>query len=112
MPLHRSGVRSQLALLQPHAPHEERLDDNPWVLWQPIVQSTTYTCTRCQAEQTGERYLELTGTEPQIFPVLPRDPATLQLMTSRVGRQLLCPTCRWAKPQAKEKPKPRKTTLD
>lgn len=112
MPLQRPGVRGQLPLLQPHARGPERLGDNPWVLWQPITQPTAYTCTRCQTEQHGERYLELTGSEPQIVPVLPRDPATVHRMTSRVGRQVLCPTCRWAKVPVAEKPKPRKTTLD
>lgn len=112
MPLDRRPVRGSVPTLQPHAPAMGRRDDNPWVLWQPIDQATPYTCTRCQHAGHGLRFLELTGTEPQIFPVLPRDPAALERMTSRVGRQLLCPACRWAKVEAPPKPKPRKTTLD
>lgn len=86
--------------------------DNPWVLWQNVTNPTPFTCTGCGQEKTGERYLELRGTEPQIFPVLPRNPAQLETTMSRVGRRQLCPVCRWAKPVTPERPKRRKTTLD
>ncbi|MCL8207216.1 MAG: hypothetical protein K6V97_03960 [Actinomycetia bacterium] len=85
---------------------------NPWVLWQPVRGADPYTCSRCGATQTGERYLELGGTEPRVWPVLPRNPAQIQVMTSRVGRQVLCPACRWAQPAPPAQPKRRKTTLD
>lgn len=86
--------------------------ENPWVLWQSFTTPAPFTCTGCGQEKTGERYLELRGTEPQIFPVLPRNPAHLETVVSRVGRRQLCPACRWAKPVTPEKPKRRKTTLD
>lgn len=86
--------------------------DNPWVLWQAVSNTSGYTCTGCGQERTGERYLELQGTEPQIFPVLPRNPAHLETVVSRVGRRQLCPDCRWTKPVVPEKPRRRKTQLD
>ena len=89
-----------------------RHDENPWVLWQPIAPPGPFTCTQCGQEHTGERYLELSGTEPHIFPILPRNPAHLVTATREVGRRMLCPACRWAKPGVPEMPKPRKTTLD
>ncbi len=89
-----------------------RHDENPWVVWQPLDRPEAFTCTQCQEDQTGLRFLELTGTEPQIFPVLPRNPAHLVTATREVGRRMLCPACRWAKPGVPEMPKPRKTTLD
>ena len=100
-------------VLQPRDAPPATAADNPWVLWQPVTQPTPYTCTRCgQAQTGGERFLELVGTEPQIFPVLPRNPANLETVTGRVGRQVLCPACRWAKPVDPEPRQRRKTTLD
>lgn len=107
----RTTVSGALPVLQPQGV-PIRHDDNPWVLWQPIDQPTPFTCTQCQQEHTGVRFLELQGTEPQIFPILPRNPAHLETVASRVGRRMVCPGCRWAKPKAAEMPKPRKTALD
>ncbi len=109
--LNRPSPRQQPIILQPHG-HAMPLSDNPWVLWQPVTQATLFTCTRCGVEAHGERYVELQGTEPQIFPVLPRSPEQIENMTSRIGRQVLCPTCRWAKPVTPVKPQRRKTQLD
>lgn len=86
--------------------------DNPWILWQPLTRADPYTCHACGQDHTGERYLQLLGSEVPVFPVLPRNPAQIQPVLSRAGRQVLCPACRWARPTEPEKPKRRKTTLD
>jgi hypothetical protein len=109
--MRRSPPAARPLVLDPRGPGVTP-SDNPWVLWQSFRTSSPFTCTNCGQEQIGERYLELRGTEPQIFPVLPRNPAHLEQVTSRVGRRQLCPACRWAKPVLAEQPKRRKRTLD
>lgn len=101
----------QVRVLEPRQPTVS-VTDNPWVLWQPIDQPTGFTCTQCGQEHTGLRYLELTGTEPQIFPVLPRNPAQLTTVTSRIGRRQVCPACRGQTPTPPPVPQPRKRRLD
>lgn len=98
-------------LLSPRGPADAR-QDNPWIVWQPLDRPEAFTCSRCGEEKSGLRYVELTGTEPRIWPVLPKNPAHLETVASRVGRRVYCEKCRRAQPAAKDPPKRKKHGLD
>lgn len=100
-----------MPILQPRGP-VTRHDSNPWVMWQSIPPIGSFTCVQCQIEQTGERFLELTGNQSSAMLVLPKNPSHLTTMASRVGRRVLCASCRWHTPETTPAPRPRKTQLD
>ena len=84
---------------------------NPWDLWQPVTPPGEYTCTRCGQTKTGERFIGLEAAGA-FDPSLARGPDHITRALSRLQRRILCPECRWAKPQPVEQPKRRRTELD
>ena len=84
---------------------------NPWELWQPVTAPGEYVCARCGQTKTGERFvgLEAVGS---FDPNMARGADHITRALSRVQNRILCPECRWAKPQPVEQPKRRRTELD
>ena len=107
----RGPAPPSLPILNPRGPTEVP-SENPWIVWQPLDRTDEFTCTRCGEKKTGLRYVELTGTEPRIWPVLPRNPAHLETVSSRIGRRVYCAECRHEQPKPQEAPKRKKRSLD